>query len=179
MHRIEHIECVRDEELRRFAPAHVIASMQPVHMDLSYAGETSMWEARLGPTRAARAWRYGELLRSGAILALGSDWPLAPADPRLAMASAQLRRAPGRLEAAVIAPEQALTALEALEGFTVGCAQAVGEADRSGRITEGYRADLTGIQEDPVMVAPDDLVAVPVTLTVVAGDVVHRSIQGE
>lgn len=179
MHRIEHIECVRDEELRRFAPERVVASMQPVHMDLSYAGESSMWEARLGPERAARAWRYGELLHSGATLALGSDWPLAPADPRVAMASAQLRRAPGHPDAAVIAPEQALTALEALEGFTVGCAAAVGEADLSARIKTGYRADLTGLQEDPLVVAPDDLVGVPVTLTVVAGRVVYRSIHGE
>lgn len=174
MHRIEHIECVRDEELRRFAPESVVASMQPVHMDMSYAGGSSMWDARLGPERAARAWRYAELLHSGATLALGSDWPLASADPRLAMASAQLRRAPGRPEAPVIAPEQALTALEALEGFTVGCAEAVGEAELSGRIKEGYRADLTGLQEDPLVVAPDDLVAVPITLTVVAGRVVHR-----
>jgi predicted amidohydrolase YtcJ len=172
-HRIEHIECVRDEELVRFAPEQVVASMQTVAMDMSYDGEAPTWPARLGPKRAARAWRCGELLRSGATLVLGSDWPIAWADPRRGIASAILRRTPGRPETPVVSPEQALTPLHALSGYTLACAEAVGEADRAGRIREGFRADFTGFAEDPVMVAPDALIDLPVTLTVVAGRAVH------
>jgi predicted amidohydrolase YtcJ len=173
-HRIEHIETVRNEELVRFAPEQVVASMQPVIMAMSYDAEAPMWPARLGPERAARGWRYGELLRSGATVVLGSDWPIAWPDPRRGIATAMLQRTPGRPDVPAIAPEQALTPLQALSGYTLACAEAVGEADRAGRIREGFRADFTGLAEDPVMVAPDTLTDLPVTLTVVAGRVVHN-----
>jgi len=90
------------------------------------------------------------------------------------MASAILQRTPGRPDAPVIFPEQALTPLQALSGYTLACAEAVGEAGRAGRIREGFRADFTGLAEDPVMVAPDALIDLPVTLTVVAGRAVHN-----
>jgi predicted amidohydrolase YtcJ len=66
-------------------------------------------------------------------------------------------------------PEQALTAHEALAGYTLAPALAAGEEGVAGRIHGGMRADLTGLLEDPVH-APD----APVWLTVVAGRVVHR-----
>lgn len=174
-HRVEHIETLRDEELARFAAEDVVASMQPVHADMSFDGDAPTWPARLGRERSARGWRYGDLRRSGATVALGSDWPIAPADPRLGMASARLRRPPWRPEAEPHGPEQALSGLAALEGFTSECAKAVGEADRSGTIRPGCRADLTGLAEDPVDCDATDLLDVPVTLTVVGGRVVHRA----
>ena len=174
MHRVEHIETVRDEELARFAPEQVVASMQPVIMTQSYDVEEPMWPTRLGPERAARGWRYGELLRSGATVVLGSDWPIAWPDPRRGIATAILQRTPGRPDAPVIFPEQALTPQQALSGYTLACAETVGEADRAGRIREGFRADFTGLAEDPVAVGPDTLIDLPVTLTVVAGRTVHN-----
>jgi predicted amidohydrolase YtcJ len=175
MHRIEHIETVRDEELRRFAPEQVAASMQPVHVDATFDDPDPIWPARLGPERAARAWRYGDLLRSGAVLALGSDWPVAWADPRRGMASARLRRTPGRPDAPVIGPEQALTPEQALAGYTTGPARVAGESDHAGRIKAGYRADLTGFVDDPLAVDPDTLLSLPVSMTIVAGRIVHEN----
>jgi predicted amidohydrolase YtcJ len=173
-HRIEHIETLRDEELGRFAQQGVVASMQPVHADLSFDGDAPTWPKRLDPERVARGWRYGDLKRSGAIVALGSDWPLGHPDPRITMASARLRRPPWRPEAEPHRPDQALTPLQALEGLTLECARAAGEADRSGAIRPGCRADLTGFTEDPVACEASDLADLPVTLTVVDGRVVHR-----
>jgi hypothetical protein len=51
-------------------------------------------------------------------------------------------------------------------------ALAVGEESIGGRIAEGYRADFTGLAEDPVEVGADELVDLPVVLTVVDGRVV-------
>lgn len=175
MHRIEHIETVRDEEVRRFAPEQVVASMQPVHVDATFDDPDPVWPARLGPERAARAWRYGDLLRSGAVLALGSDWPVAWADPRRGMASARLRRTPGRPDAPVICPEQALTPEQALAGYTSGPARVAGEADQAGQISVGYRADLTGFVDDPLAVDPDTLLSLPVAMTIVAGRIVYEN----
>ena len=62
----------------------VTASMQPVH--LNAVGPN--WSERLGPERAARAFRMRDLLDAGAPLTLGSDWPVGDADPRLGMIAA-------------------------------------------------------------------------------------------
>jgi predicted amidohydrolase YtcJ len=173
-HRIEHLETLGDETLDRVAAEGVAASMQPLHMQWRAPDGSDNWAVRLGRRRAGRAFRTGDLLRSGALLPLGSDWPVAPYDPRYGMAWARLRRRPGDRDVQPFEPEQRLTGEQALAGYTTAAAAVVGEDDRSGRIAPGMRADLTAFASDPVDTPPDDLVDVPVRLTVVAGNVVHR-----
>ncbi|MGW6979406.1 amidohydrolase [Streptomyces sp. NPDC054932] len=174
-HRIEHIETVPDETLRRFAELGVIASVQPTHCcDFTRADHTDNWSRRLGEERASRAWRCRDLWDSGATVVLGSDWPIAPYPPLGVMGGARHRR-PGRdLTQAPHGPEQALTALQALRGMTVNAARAAGEEHRAGRIGVGRRADLTVLADDPLAVAATELPDLPVLLTVVDGGVTHR-----
>jgi len=173
-HRIEHLETLPDALVARLAREHVVASMQPAHLGYIRGDGTGSWSERLGPERAARALRTRSLVNAGAILALGSDWPVADDDPRLGLAAAQLRRLPDAGAEQAVVPEERLTALQALAGMTTGCAEAVGEQRVGGRIAVGLRADLTGFGDDPVLVAPQQLPALPVWLTVVDGRVVHE-----
>jgi hypothetical protein len=121
----------------------------------------------------ARSFRTGDLKRSGATLALGSDWMVAPFDPRLGMAWARLRRRPGHPERPAIGPEQCLSALDALHGYTTEAARTVSEEHRSGQITPGYRADLTAFAADPIDCDADTLIDLPVLMTIVDGQVVY------
>jgi len=174
-HRIEHIETLRDAELARFATEGVAASMQPLHAAHLDEPGPFRWRDNLQPEQVAAGFRWADIRRSGAILALGSDWPVVSADPRIGLAWAQLRRAPGMPERTPFIPSQALTAAEALEGYTSAAAQAVGEAHLGGRITAGMRADFTGLGADPLECPPDELHGVPVRLTVVDGEIVYRT----
>ena len=174
-HRIEHIETVTDADLARFPRENVIASMQPLHMQWRQDDYSDSWAARLGPERAGRAWRALDLLRAGATLTLGSDWPVAQLDPRIGMAWARLRREPGAPDRRTFEPGQRLSGLEALEGYTTGAAATVGESELGGRIAPGLRADLTILAEDPVRVAPDDLLDLPVRMTIVDGEIVYAA----
>ena len=70
-------------------------------------------------------------------------------------------------------PDQVLSAREALAGYTVGAAVAVGEENLNGRLVPGMRADLTAFAADPLEVSGDELLDVPITLTAVAGQVTH------
>ncbi|KJY34438.1 hypothetical protein VR46_32680, partial [Streptomyces sp. NRRL S-444] len=70
-------ETVPDDQLKRFAELGVIASMQPPHTAYTRADHSDEWSKRLGAARAARAWRCRDLRDAGAVLALGSDWPIA------------------------------------------------------------------------------------------------------
>jgi predicted amidohydrolase YtcJ len=173
-HRIEHIETLQDHDLPRFAAEHVCASMQPLHMENNSADKTDPWSRTLGPERSARAFRTRDLWDSGALVCLGSDWPVARFDPRRGMGWCRLRREPGHPERGAYGPDQALSGLETLLGYTRNPAQLVGEGDLNGCIREGYRADLTAFAEDPVDLDPDQLLELPVTLTVVDGTVRHR-----
>ena len=50
----------------------------------------------------------------------------------------------------------------------------MGDQARLGRVAPGFLADITVLAEDPVTCPPDDLIADPVVLTVVGGEVVFR-----
>ncbi|MFJ7589731.1 amidohydrolase [Streptomyces sp. NPDC097617] len=174
-HRVEHIETVPDETLRRFAELGVIASVQPTHCcDFTRADHTDNWSRRLGEERASRAWRCRDLWDSGATVVLGSDWPIAPYPPLGVMGGARHRRPSRDLTRDPHGPEQALTALQALRGMTVNAARAAGEEHLAGRIAPGYRADLTVLADDPLTTAATELPDLPVLLTVLDGGVTHR-----
>jgi predicted amidohydrolase YtcJ len=173
-HRIEHIETLPDDQVRRFAELGVVASMQPSHTRFTRADHSDNWSRRLGDERADRAWRCRDLLEDGAVLTLGSDWPIAPFDPRGVMAEAQLRRPADQPDLAPVAPGQALTALQALHGYTTAPALTASAAHRSGRIAPGYRADLAAFAASPLQTPAADLPGVPITLTIVDGIIRHR-----
>ncbi|MCI3935442.1 amidohydrolase [Streptomyces sp. AN091965] len=174
-HRVEHIETVPDDTLRRFAELGVVASMQPTHCcDFTRADHTDNWSRRLGEERAARAWRCRDLHESGAVVVLGSDWPIAPSSPLGVMAGARHRRPSRDLSQPPHGPEQALTALEALQGMTVNAAYAAGAEHEAGRVVIGHRADLTVLSADPLTTAATELPDLPVLLTVVDGEPTHR-----
>lgn len=178
-HRIEHIETIPPDLVKEFVRHGVVASMQPTHCThFSNADQSDAWSQRLGPTRAQRAFATRDLRNAGAVLALGSDWPVAPYDPRSIIADAQLRRRAGHHEEQPICPEQALTARMALDGYTRHAAIAEGRSTTAGRIAPGYRADFTAFALDPLTAPPDELAEAPIVLTMVDGRETHRDDPG-
>ena len=152
-HRLEHLETLPDDLVQAIARSGYTASMQPVHLTAVGPGN---WNERLGPERAARAFRMRDLLDAGAVLALGSDWPVADADPRLGMLAA--RRGTGA--------DRRTRRWRATRSLPPApSARPAGDPRRDAR--RPHRA----CSSDPVH-APD----APVWLTVVGGRVVHRAL---
>ncbi|GAA4973396.1 amidohydrolase [Kineococcus glutinatus] len=175
-HRVEHLETMPSDLVPLFRRLDVTASMQPTHCThYTRADHGDNWSQRLGPERAGRAFRTRDLREAGARLALGSDWPIAPFDPRAVMADARLRRTAGHPQEEPVLPGQALTARMALEGYTTHAAAAAGLADRAGMLRAGFRADVTAFALDPLTADPDEFAEAPVLLTVVDGAVAHRA----
>lgn len=173
-HRIEHIESVAKDVIDRLGAAGIAASMQPTHCThYTRADGSDDWSQRLGETRAHRAWCTRDVRDSGAVLALGSDFPVAPFNPLEIMADAQLRRPAGSPGVDPVLPEQGLTALEALQGYTTQPGAAIGE--RSGRLVVGEAASFAVLDLDPLTADPDELASGSVLLTVSDGLVTHRA----
>jgi predicted amidohydrolase YtcJ len=170
-HRIEHIETIPDDVIAEIAAAGAATSMQPTHCaHFALADKSDNWSQRLGPERADRGWRIRDLRDAGVVVALGSDWPIAPFDPRGIVAAAQTRRPAGAPETAPVIPDQGISATRAVEGFTSEYWRSVGED--GGEIVVGGRADLSVFSVDPITAAPDDFAQAEVILTVVGGEVV-------
>jgi predicted amidohydrolase YtcJ len=172
-HRVEHIETLQPEDYPRFAAEGVVASMQAQHMMWLEPDRSDNWSRRLGAERCDRAFPIRDLLETGAVVTLGSDWPVARYDPREGLAAAQLRRPPGHPERAAY-DDQAIDGLAALHGYTTSPAVTAGDQDRLGQVRPGFCADLTVLARDPVGCPPDELLTTPVVLTVVDGEVVFQ-----
>lgn len=172
--RIEHIEAAPDATVARFAPEGVIASMQPIHLRWLAPDMTDPWSQRLGRPRCEHVMPSGDLQAAGALVVLGSDWPVAPFDPRMGFVAAQERRGSDRPEHSAIGTSRPLNGLQTLAGYTMNSAIASGEQAVSGSLTVGKRADLVAWGADPVTCSTKDVGELPVHLTVVDGTVVHR-----
>ncbi len=168
-HRIEHLETLDPRDVARLAATGITASMQIPHMQWRLPDGGDEWSRRLGPERAAHAWNAGSVLRAGAPLALGSDWPIADLDARLGLAWSVLRRDPRDPDGFVYEPHERLTPAEALHGYTRGAALAQGDDDL-GAIRPGARADLAVWAEDPVSIPAGELVDLPVLATYLDGE---------
>jgi hypothetical protein len=171
-HRIEHIEAAPPKLVARFHAEGVSASMQPIHLRWLDPDLSDPWSARLGAHRCSHAMPSGDISGTGANVVLGSDWPVAPYDPRLGFFAAQRRYAPDVDDHRPLGASRALTGLETLAGYTVNAARV--HAGDGGVLKVGAPADLVAWGDDVVEVAPEDVLDLPVHLTVVDGRVVHR-----
>lgn len=168
-HRVEHIETLPDDVLAVFAGAGIAAGMQPTHCThYTRADQTDNWSVRLGAERADRAWRIGDLRAAGVTVALGSDWPVAPYDARASLADAILRRPALKPDVAPVLPDQALSALQALEGYTSQVFASIGA--EGGTLGIGSPADLAAFAVDPLTADPDDFASAEVLLTLIDGE---------
>jgi predicted amidohydrolase YtcJ len=171
-HRVEHIETIDPADIPRFGSLGVIASMQPFHADPA-PGQIDLWAANIGPERASRAWAWRSILDAGGRVAFGSDWPVVPFDPFIAIHGAVTRQTPAGEPPGGWLPAERLTIAEALAAFTLGPAVAAHAETRRGMIAVGRDADLVVLDRDLLAEAPSAIVGSRVVATVVDGQVVH------
>ncbi|MEV0211184.1 amidohydrolase [Streptomyces sp. NPDC050788] len=170
---LAHLQVVHPDDVPRFARMGATANIQP----LWAAHEPQMDELTipfLGSERAAWQYPFGALLRSGARLAAGSDWPVSSPDPLQGIHVAVNRVAPGGDGSRVFLPHQRLTLTQALTAYTAGSAH-VNHLDETGRIRVGALADLVVLDRD-VFAEPVEAIAdARVELTCVGGEMVYAA----
>jgi len=167
--RIEHVQCVRREDLARARRLGAVASMQPTHAtsDMRWA------EERVGSERGRGlyAWRWAA--EAGLPLAAGSDFPVDPEPPLFGLHAAVTRQDRADSPAGGWHPEQRLALDEAVRAYTAGAAYAAFEEKDKGRVTPGAWADLTILAEDLRTIPPRRIHAVAVRGTIVGGRIIH------
>jgi predicted amidohydrolase YtcJ len=175
-HHIAHLQVIHPDDIQRFAQLGVTANIQA----LWAAHEPQLDELTIpfiGPDRTGRHYLFGDLLRSGARLAAGSDWAVSSANPLRACHVAVNRVLPGSRgpEAEPFLPGQRLELAEALAAYTIGSAYVNHLDDVTGAIEPGKLADLIVLDRDPLTGPPAEIAAARVLLTYVEGARVYAA----
>jgi predicted amidohydrolase YtcJ len=168
--RIEHAQHLRAQDISRFARHKVIASMQPYH-----AIDDGRWaEKRIGAQRARTTYAFRSLLDSGATLAFGTDWTVAPLNPLLSLYAAVTRCTLDGKHPNGWIPDQAVSVEEAVRAYTVGSAYAEFQEGEKGMIVAGKLADIVILSHDIFKIDPVEIEKVKVVMTIVEGRVVFE-----
>jgi predicted amidohydrolase YtcJ len=104
-----------------------------------------------------------------------SDCPVANLDPRVGLRDAVLRRSPS---GEIIGPQERLSMDEAIRLYTRGSAYLSFDEGRNGSIEAGKRADFTVMAADPRQINPEEVPQIPISMTVVGGEIVHSQCHG-
>ncbi|WP_328529708.1 amidohydrolase [Nocardioides sp. NBC_00368] len=173
-HHLAHVQVVDAADVPRFAELEVTANIQPLWACLDEAVEV-LTLPFLAPAAREQQYVFGSLLRTGARIACGSDWPVSDPAPLLGMHVAVNRRSPEQpADASPLLPDEALSVTEALAGYTTGTAHLNRLEGSTGRIETGFAADLVVVDHDILGEDTTVLGRTQVTLTYVDGREVHR-----
>lgn len=168
-HSIAHAGMVSPQDLPRFKALNVVADIAP---PIWIAGpySASMTEV-LGNARYARTPPTAELLRAGATIAYGADWPsiASSINPWPHLVSMVQRD---------IGPEQSIPLQAAVDTMTRGGARSVNLSSDIGSIEPGKSADMIVIDRDPFAIPVDEIADTRVLLTVFRGQPVYRDDPG-
>ena len=169
MRRIEHAQLVDPADMGRFGELGVAASLQPVHLRSDAATAREAWGVRSENTFPLRALADG-----GALIPLGTDAPVEPADPWPGISVAVARRDPFKVDDQLTGAHHAISLERAIRAACLDPAFVAGEA-HVGRLLAGYRADLLVVPADGFR-EPFDAAAFAQTrplVTMIDGEVVY------
>jgi predicted amidohydrolase YtcJ len=163
--RIEHAQHLNAADIPRFGKLGIIASMEGVHA----TSDAVFVLARLGPKRAEEgAYVWQKLMKSGAIIANGTDAPVEDIDPITSFYASVARKL---TDGSVFYPDQRMSRMEALRSYTINAAYAGFEDTIKGSLSVGKLADITVLSKDIMTIPEDQIPTTRVVYTIVGGKV--------
>jgi predicted amidohydrolase YtcJ len=171
---ITHVQLLDPADIPRFSKLGVVANFEAL-----WACDDSLQRDLTAPRVGAvrEMWQYpmASLLKSGATLSMGSDWPVSDQSPLKAISVAVTRKEPGNPDSIPWNPEERIEVADALVAYTLGSAkQAMSEA-AWGKIAVGRSADLVLLAKSPFDEVAENLGDIKVLATWCQGKQVYRS----
>jgi len=167
-HRLEHCSECPPRLLKRLGKLKAMVVTQPPF--LFYSGERYL--ATIPPDQLKWLYRVKSFLDGGLIVAGSSDSPVVPDNPLVGIYGAVTRRAQS---GQYLSPEEAVSAKQALEMYTINAAYASFEENVKGSITPGKLADMVVLSNDPLKSPPEKIKDIRVEMTIIDGRVVWEA----
>lgn len=159
---LEHFGVSLPEQVDRIKALGVSVSANPYYL---YTMADAYAKGNLG-ARASEIVRLGSLQRKGVTYALHTDFTMAPLEPlKLAWVAANRVTALGTL----MAPEERLSAYDAMKGVTINAAYVLRLEKLTGSIAAGKKADFVLLAENPVKIDPMKIKDIEIIGTVFEG----------
>jgi hypothetical protein len=166
--RIEHAQHLNAADIPRFGQLGVIASMQGIHA----TSDGPYVPARLGAQRAEEgAYVWQKLIKSGAVVANGTDAPVEAVDTIPGFYALVTRR---MQNGQAFYPDQRMSREEALKAYTLNGAYAAFEENVKGSLAPGKLADITILSKDILTIPEDEILKTEVLYTIVGGKVLYK-----
>jgi len=172
-HRSEHASVIHPDDYERFADLNVVASVQP-----PYVSEDPPWAvSRIGEERSKDMYAWRKMRRYGIHLTFGSDLESYDHNVFYGIYAAIARADKKGFPEEGFMPGEALTAEEAIRGYTGWAAYSALLENEVGQLSVGYWADMTVIDKDLLNTGntnPIDLLDGEVLMTIVDGKSVYE-----
>lgn len=171
---IAHIQLFDPADIARFKPLGVVASFQPLW---AFADDyiTDLTLPILGPQRSRWLYPIGSMVKSGTVVAAGSDWTVSSLNPLEAIQVAVTRRGPTDSAGPPWIPEEVVDLDTMLRAYTVNGAYASGDEKRTGTLEVGKAADLIVLDRDLHTIPATEIHAAKVLLTLLDGKTVFKA----
>ncbi|MEM4251545.1 MAG: amidohydrolase [Candidatus Bathyarchaeia archaeon] len=169
-HRLEHVVVSpSNAALERIRRLGLVVSTQTQF--IYFSGDT--WLRLFGKERLQRGIPVKTAVDMGIPVALGSDYPCSPdTSPQMTLWSAISRQS---FNGELIGPQERVDIKQALRLHTMGSAYAAHEEDIKGSIEVGKQADLVVWSDDIYSIPTDKIRDMKAELTIIKGQVVHKS----
>lgn len=167
-HRIEHVQMIHPDDLKRLAALPVAACLTPLNMIL----DISLVDESVGPL-GRRAYAIRDILDTGIPVVFSSDSPVCDPNPLEGIQAAVTRSRPDGTPTGGWYPQQRISVDEAIKAYTRIPAEIHGQGHILGRIAPGFLADLVVLEEDPYALPPERIGRIAVNMTLFDGRVVY------
>jgi predicted amidohydrolase YtcJ len=168
---IAHAQLIDADDLPRFGELDVIANYQPLWTYLDPMNKILI-APRIGDDRNNRQYQLASMLKSGARIAYGSDWPVTSQIPLEALAVPTHRQSPDRQPEGGWSPHESISVEQSLSFYTHGVAYQNYKEDRYGEIKVGAEADLMILSQNPLTCDPHDVSKISVVTVYKRGKVI-------
>ncbi len=160
-HRLEHVELVNDDQIKRANKMGIIFSMQPTY-EYYWGGPNKMYAQRIGE-KYKTTNPFKKIVESGICVCGGSDSDVTEAIPLLGIYSAVNHPV----------EKHRVSLYEAIRMFTCNGAFALFEEDKKGTLTVGKLADIVVLDCDIFSIRSEDIKNVRVVATIKSGEIMH------
>ena len=171
-HPISHVQMIDPADIPRFKELDVVANFQPLW---AYADEyvTELTIPFIGEARARWMYPIGSVLKSGAMVAFGSDWSVSSANPFPQIETAITRKSAVMDEMDAFIPEERIDLASAIAAFTINSAFVSRREQDTGSIEVGKLADLVLLDQNLFEIDAKDISETKALVTLYEGRVVH------